>query len=72
MLLRNWYNQQTTTKAQVQAQDVYLSVCVHRRISQTADPTWFSFTVKLFIGPGESNNNFFGEGTTTLPKKFKV
>ena len=29
----------------------YVSVCIDRRILLTAEPLWFSLTVKLIIGP---------------------
>ena len=35
-------------------------VCLYRRISLTAEPSWFSFTGKLLIGPGNVFNYFWG------------
>ena len=40
---------------------IKVSVCVNRRISLTAEPIWFSFTMKLHIGPGGFYNCFGGD-----------
>ena len=41
------------------------------RILLTAEPIWFSFTVKLLIGPGNVYWTILEEGSTTLPRKRK-
>ena len=44
---------------------VCLSVC---RISLTAEPIWFSFTVELIMGP-EKVCNYLVEGIATIPRE---
>ena len=41
---------------------------LQRRISLTTEPIWFSFTLKLLIGP-RMVFTVFGEGSTTLENK---
>ena len=41
---------------------------IFQRISQTAEPLGFSFTVKLLIGAGKACN-YFGETTETLRRE---
>ena len=43
----------------IKVNDLSLSVWLYRRISQTAEPTWFSFTVSLLVGPGKVYNYFW-------------
>ena len=47
---------------------VYVSVCLYQRISLTAEPIWFFFTMYLLIGPGNVYNYFGGE-YHHLPKR---
>ena len=46
-----------------------MSVCVYRRISLTAEPIWFSFTMQLLIGPVKVYN-YFGGGYYHLLKRY--
>ena len=42
--------------------------CLQRWISLTTETMWFSFTVKLFIGPGKVYN-YFGRGYVHTKRK---
>ena len=50
------------------SKSIRMSVRVYRRISLTAGLIWFSFTVKLSIGPGMVYS-YFGEVISTLPRR---
>ena len=47
---------------------IRISLCVYRRISLTAEPIWFYFTMQLHTWPG-SVYNYFGGGYHKRPKR---